>query len=464
MPALHDLSAAELSVAYGRRDLSPVEVAEAVLARIEACEPRVNAMFIVSRDAALAAAREAERRWRAGAAVSPIDGVPITLKENLYTRGDPAPIGTAAGSLAPREVDSPVAARVREAGCVIVGKTTMPDFGMLSSGTSSLHGITRNPWRLDRNPAGSSSGAAAAAAAGYGPLHVGTDIGGSVRLPCTHTGLFGLKPSTGRIPIDPPYTGRVAGPMTRTARDAAMLMEAITRPDVRDWMSLPYQPIDYAAQLDGLSVRGVRIGLMLDMKAGLPVDPEVRANCEAAARALANAGAIVEPADTFMTPAMLDGMCAFFEARSNLDLAAMTDAQRAAVLPFVVEWATWRASAFTGRDVMAGYGQVMAMREAAVRAVGAFDYVLSPVSPVPPYAAELHSPNEDPHRALEHIAFTVAYNMSDQPAASVNWGYTSDGLPIGVQLVGQRFDDLGTMRLARAVELLRPAQKPWPNP
>jgi aspartyl-tRNA(Asn)/glutamyl-tRNA(Gln) amidotransferase subunit A len=464
MPALHDLPAADLSVAYARRDLSPVEVAEAVLARIEACEPRLNAMYRVSRDAALSAARESERRWRAGASASPLDGVPITLKENLHTRGDPAPIGTAAGSLEPKTVDSPVAARVREAGCVIVGKTTMPDFGMLSSGRSSIHGTTRNPWRLDRNPAGSSSGAAAAAAAGYGPLHVGTDIGGSVRLPCTHTGLFGLKPSGGRIPIDPPYMGRAAGPMTRSVRDAAMLMSVITRPDPRDWMSLPHQPLDYAAQLDGLSVRGLRIGLLPDMKAGLPVDPEVHATCEAAARALVNAGAIVEPMDSFMTVAMLEGICMFFEARSNLDVSAMTDAQRAATLPFVIEWATWRASSFSGRDVMAAYGQVMAMREAAVRAVGAFDFVLSPVSPVPPYAAELHAPTEDPHRALEHIAFTVAFNMSEQPAASVNWGYTADGLPIGVQLVGQRFDDLGTLRLARAVELLRPAQKAWPNP
>ena len=464
MPALHELSAAELSVAYARRDLSPVEVTEAVLSRIEACEPKVNAMYRISRAPALAAARESERRWRGGGPASPLDGVPVTLKENLHTKGDPAPIGTAAGDTSPRPADSPVAARVREAGCVIVGKTTMPDFGMLSSGRSSMHGTTRNPWRLDLNPAGSSSGAAAAGAAGYGPLHVGTDIGGSVRLPCTHTGLFGLKPSLGRIPIDPPYTGRVAGPMTRTVRDSAMLMELVARPDARDWMSLPWQPADYAAQLDGLSVRGLRIGLLPDMRAGLPVDAEVRANCEAAARALANAGAVVEEADTFLTPAMLDGVCAFFEARSELDVSRMSEAQRAATLPFVIEWATWRASRFSGRDVMAAHAQIMAMREAAVRAVGRFDFVLSPVSPVPPYGAELHSPSDDPHDALSHIAFTVAYNFSEQPAASVNWGYTADGLPIGVQVIGQRFDDLGVLRLSRAIELLRPAQRPWPSP
>ena len=464
MPALHELSTAELTVAYARRDLSPLEVTDAVLARIDACEPKLNAMYRVSREACRVAARESERRWRGGAPASAIDGVPITLKENLYTQGDPAPVGTAANSLEPKSADSPVAARVREAGAVILGKTTMPDFGMLSSGLSSVHGITRNPWRLDRNTSGSSSGSAAAAAAGYGPLHVGTDIGGSVRLPATHTGLFALKPSLGRIPIDPPYTGRVAGPMTRSVRDAAILMEVITRPDARDWMSLPYQPVDYAAQLDGLSVRGLRIGLLLDMQAGLAVHPEVRATCEAAARALSNAGAIVEPMPSYLTPAMLEGVCVFFEARSNLDVTAMTDAQRAAMLPFILEWATWRASRFSGRDVMAGYTQVMAMREAAVRAVAAYDFVLSPTSPIPPYEADRHCPGDDPHDALPHIAFTVAYNMSELPAASVNWGYTTDGLPVGVQVVGQRFDDLGVMRMSRALELLRPAQKPWPNP
>ena len=464
MPALHELSAAELSDAYGRRDLSPVEVADAVLRRMELCEPKINAMYRVLADAARQTARESERRWKGDAPLSPIDGVPITIKENLYTRGDPSPLGTAAGDLSPRPADSPAAARVREAGCVIVGKTTMPDYGMLSSGLSSIHGVTRNPWRLDRNPSGSSSGAAAAAAAGYGPLHLGTDIGGSVRLPATHCGVFGLKPSLGRIPIDPPYMGRVAGPMTRTVRDSAMLMTVVTRPDARDWMSLPHQPVDYAAQLEGLSLKGLRIGLLTDIGCGLPVHPEVRAAVESAAGVLAGAGAVVEPVAPFITPAMLEGMCVFFEARSNLDLDGLPPEQRAKVLPYVVEWATWRASGFTGRDVMAALTQVMGMREAAVRAVARHDFVLSPTSPIPPYEAERHGPGDDPRNALPHIAFTVAYNMSEQPAASVNWCSSADGLPIGVQLVGQRFDDLGVLRLARAVERLRPPQKPWPNP
>ena len=464
MTAIHDLSAAELSLAFASRQLSPVEATEAALARIEAWEPKINAMYLVHREQALAAARDAQARWASGTPLSEIDGVPVTLKENIHTRGDPSPVGTASSDLAPKTEDAPPAARVREAGCVILGKTTMPDFGMLSSGMSSIHGLTRNPWRLDRNTSGSSSGAGAAACAGYGPLHLGTDIGGSVRLPATHCGIFALKPSLGRIPIYPPFLGRVTGPMTRSVRDSALLMNVVTRPDVRDFMNLPYQAVDYAAQLDGLDPKGLRIGLLDDMRVGLPVDPQVKAAAQAAARALADAGALVEPMEPYLTSDMLAGMLVFFEARSYNDLAAMPAEQRAKILPFIVEWCTWRAGGLSGRDVMSAYNQVMAMREAAVRAVSRYDFVLSPTSPILPYEAQSCCPGDDPHDALPHIAFTVPYNMSEQPAASLNWGCSTDGLPIGVQVVGQRFDDLGVMRLSRVIEQLRPAPRPWPQP
>ena len=238
MPAIHDLDALQVAAQYAGGSLSPVDATRACLERIAACEPKLNAMYRVDREAAMAAAKASEARWRAKQPLSALDGVPVTIKENIYTRGDPAPIGTAANHDAPpQSADAPPAARVREAGCVILGKTTMPDFGMLSSGLSSIHGITRNPWNTARNTSGSSSGAGAAAAAGYAPLHLGTDIGGSVRLPATHCGIFALKPSLGRIPVYPPYMGRVAGPMTRTAEDAAMLLNVLARPDVRDLAS-----------------------------------------------------------------------------------------------------------------------------------------------------------------------------------------------------------------------------------
>ena len=465
MGAIHELDAIQVAAQYAGGSLSPVEAAHACLERIDAWEPRLNAMYLVRREAALAAARESEARWRAKRPLSPLDGVPVTIKENIYTQGDPAPIGTRANEdAAPQPADSPPAARLREAGCVLLGKTTMPDYGMLSSGLSSIHGITRNPWRLDRNTSGSSSGAGAAAAAGYAPLHVGTDIGGSVRLPATHCGIFALKPSLGRVPTYPPYIGRVAGPMTRSVADSAALMNVLARPDARDFMSLPFEEIDFSAGLEDLSLKGLRIGFLADMKAGLPVHPEVRAAARAAADALASAGAEVEEMRSFLTPELLDGMSRFFEARSHNDYAQLPPARQAKVLPFIVEWCTWRAKSFTGRDVMAAYTSYVMLREAATRATQPFDYVISPTSPILPYEAELACPGNDPRNALPHIAFTVPYNMSEQPAASVNWAFSRDGLPIGVQLIGRRFDDRGVLRLARSLEKLRPRQLPWPRP
>src|SRR5918999_5801988 len=293
MAPIHLRTAAELASAYSSGELSPVQVTRALIEGIEAWEPPIIAMYRLHRDAALEQARAAEARWRQGRPLSPLDGVPITIKENIYTRGDPAPIGTRAYEDAPvQPADAPAAARIREAGCVILGKTTMPDFGMLSSGLSSLHGVTRNPWRLDRNPSGSSSGAGAAAVAGYAPLHLGTDIGGSVRLPATHCGIFALKPSLGRVPVHPPYMGRVVGPMTRTLGDAALLMSVIARPDARDFMNLPYQEQNFAS-LNVVETKGLRVAFLPDMGVGLPVHPEVREAAQSAAKALASAGCTV---------------------------------------------------------------------------------------------------------------------------------------------------------------------------
>jgi aspartyl-tRNA(Asn)/glutamyl-tRNA(Gln) amidotransferase subunit A len=464
MPAIHEFTAEQLFSAYQQRALSPLDVTRALLQRVDAWETKINAMYRIDAERALEDARASEARWISGAPRSPLDGVPITIKENLYTRGDPAPIGTRANLDAPAQpADSPPAARVREAGCVILGKTTMPDYGMLSSGVSSLHGITRNPWRLDRNPSGSSSGAAAAAVAGYAPLHLGTDIGGSVRLPATHCGLFGLKPSFGRVPIVPPYLGRIAGPMTRTAGDAALLMDTLSKPDARDFSSLPPCGEKFS-EARAPDPKRLRIGFLPSMNAGLAVNAEVAAACREAARALEGAGAVVEEIASFLTQDMLDGMCRFFEARSHNDFMQLPEGKRKLVLPFIAEWCTWRAARFTGQDVMQAYGQVMAMREAAVAASQRFDFLLSPTSPILPYEAELAAPGNDPHNALPHIAFTVPYNMSEQPAASVNWRASRDGLPIGVQLIGRRFDDAGVLGLARLVEALRPPQAAWPEP
>ena len=455
-----DLSAVDLLAAYRSKVLSPVEVTDAVLERIAAWEPKLHATYALDPDGAGAAASASEQRWRRGEPAGDLDGVPITIKDNIPTKGTPTPLGTAAATLAPAAADAPPAARVREARAVILGKTTMPDYGMLSSGLSSFHPLTRNPWDLARNPGGSSAGAAAAAAAGYGPLHLGTDIGGSIRLPAGWCGVVGLKPSFGRVPIDPPYIGRVAGPITRTVADAALLMQVLSRPDPRDHMCLPPASIEWR-QLDR-EPKGVRFGLLLDIGVGMTPEPEVKAAIEAAARAFASAGAEVEPMPPFLTRTMLDGLDRFWRVRAWADIASLPPERREKVLPYIREWAEG-GSALSGLEVFRGFSQLMEMRTATLAACRPYDFVLSPVAPVPAFAAELASPIHDPARPFEHICFTVPFNMSEQPAISLNCGYTGEGLPIGLQIVGRRFDDLGVLQMARAYERVRPAQRPWPS-
>jgi Asp-tRNA(Asn)/Glu-tRNA(Gln) amidotransferase A subunit family amidase len=465
MTTLHDLSAHHLSQAYRRGTVSPVDVTLGVIGHIERWEPHLCALWGHDPELALAMARASEQRWRRGEPLSALDGVPVTIKENIATRGVPQPMGTAATELVPAPEDAPPAARLREAGCVFLGKTTMPDYGMLSSGLSTFHKLARNPWDLDKNPGGSSAGAGAAAAAGYGPLHVGTDIGGSIRLPAGWCGVFGLKPSNGRVPIKPPYTGRVAGPMTRTTIDAALMMQVLARPDWRDATSLPAQAIDWGsiAEQHEVDVKGLRLGLQLDAGWGMPTDPEVRATIEAAARRFEAAGAIVEPLQPFLTAEMAEGIDRFWRVRSWLDIAALPPARRDKVLPYIRAWVA-PGEHVSAAQLFHAHAQIAVLRDASVAACQPFDFVLSPVSPVPTYAADWAGPLNDPARAMHHIGYTLPFNMSEQPSASIDAGHTAGGLPIGLQITGRRHDDLGVLRLSRAWELLRPARRPWPQP
>jgi aspartyl-tRNA(Asn)/glutamyl-tRNA(Gln) amidotransferase subunit A len=462
--ALHELSAPALVEAYRNRELSPVEVTRAVLGQVERWERHIQALYLLRPELALEQAQASEARWLRGEPLGPLDGVPLTIKENIATRGDPCPIGTAATDLVPAVADAPPAARVRESGGVMIAKTTMPDYGMLSSGLSSFHKLARNPWDLRMTPGGSSAGAAAAAAAGYGPLHIGTDIGGSLRLPAGWCGIFTLKPSLGRIPIDPPYIGRAAGPMTRRVADAAWFMQVLSRPDPRDSMSLPHQEIDWATFDQGAGkLKGLRVGLLLEAGCGLAVEAEVRVAVENAARLFEQAGATVMTMKPFMTQAMLDGMDHFWRMRSHVDMKALAPETKARILPYIQQWGD-SAAGMSGEAVFKAFSQFHLTRVQTVAACNAFDYVISPTSPVPAYPAEHASPTNDPMRALEHIGFTVPYNMSEQPAASINCGYTKSGLPIGLQIAGRRFDDLGVLQVSRAFELVRGEQRPWPHP
>jgi aspartyl-tRNA(Asn)/glutamyl-tRNA(Gln) amidotransferase subunit A len=265
--------------------------------------------------------------------------------------------------------------------------------------------------------------------------------------------------------------------MTRTVCDSALMMATLGLPDARDAMSLPYQALDWAQVVDSADdddvaqtlvwqLRGLRIGLQMDAGWGSPVTDEVAGAVRAAAAAFERAGAFVEPLAPFSTRAMAEGMDRFWRMRSWLDFAALAPERQAKVLPYIADWVRGGA-ALSGAEVFTGYSQMAALRDAAVAACAPYDYVISPVSPDVAYAAELASPLHDPQRPFEHIAYTLAYNMSEQPAVSVNCGYTPAGahakpLPIGLQIVGKRHDDLGVLRVARAWELIRSPQQPWP--
>jgi aspartyl-tRNA(Asn)/glutamyl-tRNA(Gln) amidotransferase subunit A len=459
--SLHDLSAVDLIAGFRAKQFSPSEVLEDVLAHIAVWEPHIKALYAFDPDGARATAKASTERWQKGEPAGPLDGVPVTIKDNIATKGVPVPLGAASVKLVPSPVDAPPAARLREAGAVIFSKTTMPDYGMLSSGLSSFHPLTRNPWDLSKNPGGSSSGAGAAGAAGYGPLHLGTDIGGSVRLPACWCGLVALKPSLGRIPIDPPYVGRVAGPMTRSVDDAALMMSVLSRPDRRDGMSLPPDNINWRA-LDK-PLRKLRIGLMLDLGVGQALEKEVRDVSVKAAKAFESAGAVVTGVGSVLTREMLDGLDNFWRARMWDDLSKLTQEERAKALPYIAKWAEAGAK-LSGVDVIRGFNGTMAIRAAAAKLFCDLDYVISPVSPVVNFAAELASPINDPERPFEHICYTVPWNMSENPAVSINGGFSAGGFPIGVQIIGRRFDDLGVLGMAKAFEGLRGAQRPWPSP
>ncbi|GGF49361.1 amidase [Azorhizobium oxalatiphilum] len=461
MSSLLDLSAVDLMAAYEAKTLSPSEYFAELLPYVEASEPRLGALYAFDPDRVRLEAEAATERLAKGRPNGPLDGVPVTLKELIATEGLPVPLGTAASPLVPATADAPPAARMREAGAILLAKTTVPDYGMLSSGLSSFHTLARNPWNLACNPGGSSAGAAAAGAAGYGPLHVGTDIGGSVRLPAGWCGLVGFKPSLGRIPIDPYYVGRCAGPMTRTVADAALMMRFLALPDPRDATSLPPEDIAWSS-FAGTSVKGLRLGLMRDAGCGMAVEEEVWDAVLAAAHLFAGEGAEIIAVPGVLTRAMLDGLDDFWSVRSWDEISALPGERREKVLPYIRAWAE-RGSAVDGARAVRGFNQTFAIRQACASLFTELDFLFTPTNPIAAFPADWASPLNDPERPFEHIAFTVPWNMSEQPALSINCGFTKGGMPIGLQIVGRRFADLDVLRLARFYEERRGPITHWPK-
>lgn len=455
------MSLAELTDAYASRALSPVEVLQAVLDHAEAVNPAINALFSFRADEAVASARQSETRWKTSTALGPLDGVPMTVKDSVAMIGWPYYHGIGANrALPPSTYDSPPAIALHEAGAVIFAKTTMPDCGLMASGLSSLHGITRNPWGLAWNTGGSSAGAGASVAAGAGYVSVGTDIAGSVRLPASHCGLASLKPTHGRVPHLPADTMRMAGPMGRSVDDIARLLTVLTRQDERDTWSLPADGTRYHERL-GRDVKGLRIGLLTDMGFGMKPEPAVRDAVEAAGRLLAGAGALIEP---FVSPLDYDAYAAidlFLQVRGHLEYTSLPRHDDAAhdINPYVRAWCLGGAK-HSGADLYRAMGRIAKMKSELLAAFVGWDYVIAPTLPVVNFPAE--EPGVSRETPLAHTLFTAMFNQTCQPASTVCMAFSAQHLPIGVQVIGHRFDDLGVLQVTKALEDLRTVTMDWP--
>ena len=459
---LADCSATELLRLYRALEASPVEATHAVLARIERLNPVVNAFVHLAADTALASARASEVRWMQGEPCGALDGVPMSIKDLILVAGMPTLRGSR--TVDPHQawdVDAPVAARVREAGAVILGKTATPEFGSKGETNSPLTGITRNPWNPERTAGGSSGGTAAAIACGMGPLSVGTDGAGSVRIPAAFCGNFGLKPSFGRVPAYPlsPF-GSVAhlGPHTTSVADAALAMNVMKRPDARDWTSLPAEDSDYSHGLDD-GIRGLRIAFSPTLGYAKNVDPEIAAAVAVAVDQLAALGAHVESIDPgFEDP--LDITTGLWFVGAWTVWNTLTSSQQE------VTDSDFRAEALLGERLSALDVQRLNLRRGALGSqmrqfMQRFDLLVTPSVAVPAFVARPagHSPM-DPVAMLGWTPFSYPFNLTQQPACTIPCGLTSDGLPIGLQIVGPMFGDALVLRAARAYETVRPIARP----
>jgi aspartyl-tRNA(Asn)/glutamyl-tRNA(Gln) amidotransferase subunit A len=447
------LSATDLIAAYADRELSPVEVAHASLARIERDDPVLDAFCLVDGEQAVDAARRSEARWARGAPDGALDGVPVGVKDVFPTRGWPTLRGSRAVDPAgPWEDDAPAVAALRRHGAVLPGKTTTPEFGWKGVTDSPLAGITRNPWDPSRTAGGSSGGSSAALAAGMVPLALGTDGGGSIRIPCGFCGLPGIKPTYGRVPAWPasPY-GTVAhtGPMARTVADLAVLLDVLSEPDRRDWTALPPPGASF---LEGLEdgVHGLRVAFSPDL-GYVAVDPEVAAAVERAIGALAALGAHVERADPgFSDPRdLFETLWSAGAARLVADLGDQP--------PDVFD-PGFAALAAAGRArSLLDYLDAVHRRDDIGIRMSRFhqdwDLLVTPTLPLAAFAAGRDVPEGWPHEGWPSwTPFTYPFNLTQQPAASVPCGFTAAGLPIGLQIVGPRYGDALVLRAARAYE------------
>jgi aspartyl-tRNA(Asn)/glutamyl-tRNA(Gln) amidotransferase subunit A len=449
------MSAVDLAAGYRARRFSPVEVIDAVLARVDRVNPRLNAFCAVTGEAARRDAKQAESTvWR-GERLPPLCGVPLSVKDMVITKGVRTTFGSAIYADHVPTEDAPMVDSLKRAGAVVIGKTTTPEFGYKGATHGPLLGVSRNPWKLDRTPGGSSGGAAAATAAGCGPLHTGGDGGGSIRIPGSFCGVYGLKPSYGLVPAYPASAvGTLAhlGPITWTVRDAALMLQATARPDHRDPTCLPGPFPDYVAACD-TGVGGLRVAWSPTLGYAT-VDREVARLTGAAARRFAELGCHVEQVDR-----VCDDPYAFWSVLFTVGLAGR-------LVPYLGEWRDRlspslvpileEARAFSGIDVTRAHAERAAFYEHMRKFFLTYDLLLTPSLPVPAFAAERDAP-EGAASILSWGAFTYPFNLTMQPAATVPCGLTADGLPVGLQIVGRRLADPMVLAASAAFE----AAQPW---
>jgi len=443
---------------YKRGETSPVEVTQAVLNRTARVNPKINAFSLIDEKSAMASAKESEQRWQdhrlTGAPVGTLEGVPATIKDLILTQGWPTLRGSR--TVDPHQawdVDAPVTARLRESGAVLLGKTTTPEFGCKGETNSPATGITRNPWNLNKTPGGSSGGTAAAVAAGLGPIGVGTDGAGSVRIPAAFCGNFGLKPSFGRVPAYPlsPF-GSVAhlGPHTMSVLDAALMMNVMKRPDARDWTSLPYDPVDYTAGLND-GIQGLRIAYSPTLGFAQNVHPEIASAVAEAVKVLESLGAHVEQIDPgFEDPLEITTGLWFLGAWTVWN--TLSPAQQSVADP------DFKAEAELGARLSALDIQHLNQRRGVLggmmrQFMQRFDLLVTPAVAVPAFDAlpAGHSPLS-PASMLGWTPFSYPFNLTQQPASTIPCGLTRDGLPMGLQFVGPMFGDALVLRASKAYE------------
>lgn len=462
-----DLSAADIAAKIRRKELSAVEVTDAHLARMEALDGQLHAFCTPTPELARETARKIDADIMAGREVGPLAGVPLGVKDLICTAG----IRTVSGSMAYKDFvpdeDDVCVERLKAAGCVNLGKTNVPEFGYSGVGHNPVFATTRNPWNLERTPGGSSAGSGAAVASGMCPFALGSDGGGSIRIPAAHSGIYGLKASMGRVPLypgtkDERYPGVSSweslehiGPMSRTVEDAALMMSVIAGPDPRDRFTLPAAPYDWRETTKG-EIKGLRVALSLDWGYAA-VDPEVRAIVADAAKAFeTDLGCTVEEAH----PGWEDPFASFWAlVASESDLRGMrkmVEQHGSQMSPHLVAFIErqWTAEEFTDALMVR-----KAVNNKMWRFMQTYDLLLTPTLAVPPFALDIQGPEKIDGRMVANtawLAFTFPMNMTGQPAASIPAGFTKDGLPVGLQIIGRHLDDEMVLRASACFEKVRP--------